>query len=138
MTSEPRLIDCYCNGGVYNLGHRHPEVMRALLDSVQELNLGSHHLISEQRAALAAKLAELGPGDISYAVFSVECHFWNRLPVRGLASNHGHARPRQFYASTTAVVRMLESNGIKAAFHSSRLYSLNAPYARRGCQKLGS
>ncbi len=71
VTGEPRLIDCHCNGGVYNLGHRHPEVVRALTASLQELDVGNHHLISEQRAALAAKLAELMPGDITYTVFGV-------------------------------------------------------------------
>jgi putrescine aminotransferase len=71
VTGEPRLIDCHCNGGVFNLGHRHPEVARTLVDSLQELDIGNHHLISEQRAALAAKLAELLPGDIAYTVFGV-------------------------------------------------------------------
>jgi acetylornithine/succinyldiaminopimelate/putrescine aminotransferase len=71
VTGEPRLIDCHCNGGVFNLGHRHPEVVRALIESVQELDIGNHHLLSEQRAALAAKLAELMPGDLSYTVFGV-------------------------------------------------------------------
>jgi len=71
VTGEPRLIDCHCNGGVFNLGHRHPEIVRALMASSQELDIGNHHLISEQRAALAEKLAELMPGDITYAVFGV-------------------------------------------------------------------
>jgi acetylornithine/succinyldiaminopimelate/putrescine aminotransferase len=71
VTGDPRIIDCHCNGGVYNLGHRHPEVVRALIDSAQELDIGNHHLISEQRATLAAKLAESLPGDITYTVFGV-------------------------------------------------------------------
>ena len=71
VTGDPRLIDCHCNGAVYNLGHRNPEVARVLADSLRELDIGTHHLISEQRAALAAQLAELMPGDISYTVFGV-------------------------------------------------------------------
>jgi acetylornithine/succinyldiaminopimelate/putrescine aminotransferase len=71
VTGDLRLIDCHCNGGVYNLGHRNPEVARVLAASLQELDVGNHHLISEQRAALAAKLAELMPGDITYTVFGV-------------------------------------------------------------------
>jgi acetylornithine/succinyldiaminopimelate/putrescine aminotransferase len=71
VRGEPRLIDCHCNGGVYNLGHRHPAIVRELIDSVQELDIGNHHLISEQRAALATKLAELMPSDITYTVFGV-------------------------------------------------------------------
>jgi acetylornithine/succinyldiaminopimelate/putrescine aminotransferase len=71
VTGEPRLIDCHCNGGVFNLGHRHPDIVRELIASVQELDIGNHHLISEQRATLAARLAELMPGDITYTVFGV-------------------------------------------------------------------
>ena len=69
--SEKRLINCHCNGGVFNLGHRNPKIIKALQDSLKELDIGNHHLISEQRARLAEKLAELMPGDISYTVFGV-------------------------------------------------------------------
>ena len=71
VSGEPRVIDCHCNGSVFNLGHRHPDVAHALIASVQELDIGNHHLLSEQRATLATKLAELMPGDISYTVFGV-------------------------------------------------------------------
>ena len=69
--SEKRLINCHCNGGVFNLGHRNPKIIKALQESLKELDIGNHHLISEQRARLAEKLAELMPGDISYTVFGV-------------------------------------------------------------------
>jgi putrescine aminotransferase len=70
-TSGKRLINCHCNGGVFNLGHRNPHVIRALQESLKELDIGNHHLISEQRGLLAEKLAELMPGDISCTVFGV-------------------------------------------------------------------
>ncbi|MGA2368653.1 MAG: aspartate aminotransferase family protein [Dehalococcoidia bacterium] len=70
-TSGKKLINCHCNGGVFNLGHRNPAVIKALQDSLKELDIGNHHLISEQRARLAEKLAELMPGDISCTVFGV-------------------------------------------------------------------
>jgi putrescine aminotransferase len=66
-----RLINCHCNGGVFNLGHRNPKVIATLMESLQELDIGNHHFISEQRAILARKLAELTPGDITYTVFGV-------------------------------------------------------------------
>ncbi|MBN1374828.1 MAG: aspartate aminotransferase family protein [Dehalococcoidia bacterium] len=66
-----KLINCHCNGGVFNLGHRNPLVIKALQESLQELDIGNHHLISEQRALLAERLAELMPGDISCTVFGV-------------------------------------------------------------------
>jgi acetylornithine/succinyldiaminopimelate/putrescine aminotransferase len=66
-----RLINCHGNGGVFNLGHRHPLVVDALKRALDELDIGNHHLISEQRAALAQRLAELAPGDLPYTVFAV-------------------------------------------------------------------
>ncbi|MGD0275899.1 MAG: aminotransferase class III-fold pyridoxal phosphate-dependent enzyme [Syntrophales bacterium] len=69
--NEKRLINCHCNGGVFNLGHRNPQVIRVLQESLRELDIGNHHLISEQRGLLAEKLAELMPGDISCTVFGV-------------------------------------------------------------------
>ena len=71
ISGEKRLIDCHCNGGVFNLGHRNPEIIATLVQSLQELDIGNHHLISEQRAALASRLAQLAPGDLAYTVFGV-------------------------------------------------------------------
>lgn len=65
-----RLINCHCNGGVFNLGHRHPALVQALVESVQTLDIGNHHLLSAPRARLAARLAELAPG-LPYTVFAV-------------------------------------------------------------------
>ncbi|MCZ7674585.1 MAG: aminotransferase class III-fold pyridoxal phosphate-dependent enzyme [Chloroflexi bacterium] len=42
-----------------------------MTSSLQTLDIGNHHLISQQRTALAAKLAELTPGDLAYTVFGV-------------------------------------------------------------------
>lgn len=71
ISGEKRLIDCHCNGGVFNLGHRNPEIIQALTGSLEALDIGNHHLISAQRAALAARLAELTPGNLAYSVFGV-------------------------------------------------------------------
>ncbi|MHA1511198.1 MAG: hypothetical protein ACTSRX_05695, partial [Promethearchaeota archaeon] len=57
-----KLIDCRTSGGVFNLGHRHPVIIKALKDGIDAgLDIGDHHLISEQRALLAKKLANLLP-----------------------------------------------------------------------------
>ena len=71
LAGDKRLIDCHCNGGVFNLGHRNPIIIQTLIDSLQELDIGNHHLISEQRATLGQRLAELTPGDITHTVFGV-------------------------------------------------------------------
>ena len=71
LLGEKRLYDCHCNGGVFNLRHRNPDVIQTLIESLKELDIGNHHLISEQRATLAMRLAELAPGDLPYTVFGV-------------------------------------------------------------------
>jgi len=71
VTGGKRLINCHCNGGVFNLGHRHPEVVAALQESLATSDIGNHHLISENRARLAEQLAGLLPGDLTYSVFAV-------------------------------------------------------------------
>jgi acetylornithine/succinyldiaminopimelate/putrescine aminotransferase len=71
LAGDKRLIDCNCNGGVANLGHRHPDIVRVLAESLDVLDIGNHHLISEGRVALARRLAELAPGDLPYTMFGV-------------------------------------------------------------------
>jgi len=64
-----RYIDCRTAGGVFNLGHRPPRVIAALQEAMETLDIGDHILMSEYRAALAKRLAELMPGDIRYTFF---------------------------------------------------------------------
>jgi len=71
VSGEKKLINCHCNGGVFNLGHRHPAVLGALKEALEELDIGNHHLISEQRAILADKLVKLSPKEITRVVFGV-------------------------------------------------------------------
>ncbi len=66
-----RLINCHCNGGVFNLGHRNPRVVAALKRALEELDIGNHHLVSEHRALLAERLASICPGDLNRVVFGV-------------------------------------------------------------------
>ncbi|HMF34282.1 MAG TPA: aspartate aminotransferase family protein [Candidatus Lokiarchaeia archaeon] len=67
-----KLIDCRTSGGVFNLGHRHPVVIQALKDAIDGgLDIGDHHLLSEQRALLAKQLAGLLPPGISKTLFCV-------------------------------------------------------------------
>ena len=63
------LIDIHLNGGVYNLGHRNPEVIGALRQALETLDIGNHHFPSTERAALAERLVSLTPG-MQYAVFA--------------------------------------------------------------------
>ncbi len=71
VDGQQRLLDCHCNGGVFNLGHRHPRVVAALRAALEELDIGNHHFISEHRALLAERLTALCPGDLRRVVFGV-------------------------------------------------------------------
>jgi putrescine aminotransferase len=62
--------NCHCNGGVFNLGHRHPRVVAALREALEHLDVGNHHLISGWRARLAERLATSTGGLLPYAVFT--------------------------------------------------------------------
>jgi acetylornithine/succinyldiaminopimelate/putrescine aminotransferase len=53
-----RYFDVHTCGGTYNLGHRNPEVIAAVKNALDHLDLGNHHLISPYRARLAKKLVE--------------------------------------------------------------------------------
>ena len=68
--SDRRLIDCHCNGGVFNLGHRNPDVVVALRAGLDHLDVGNHHLISGHRAALAERLAASTGGRLPGVVFA--------------------------------------------------------------------
>ncbi len=61
--------DLHLNGGVFNLGHRNPELVATLVAALDELDIGNHHFPSVERALLAERLVTLTPG-ARYAVFS--------------------------------------------------------------------
>jgi hypothetical protein len=70
VEGEKRLIDCHCNGGVFNLGHRNPEIVAELVNSLQRFDVGNHHLISGPRRRSPGSW-RISPGDLTYSVFSV-------------------------------------------------------------------
>ncbi len=64
------LIDLHLNGGVFNLGHRNPELIATLKGALDTLDVGNHHFPSAARAELGEALARLTPGDLQYSVFA--------------------------------------------------------------------
>ncbi len=98
-----KLINCHCNGGVFNLGHRNPRIIAALQSALEELDIGNHHLISEARAVLAERLAAVSPGDLDRVVFGVSggeaidmaikiarAHTGRTEVISALGGYHGH------------------------------------------------
>ncbi len=68
---ERRWFNCHGNGGVFNLGHRHPRVVAAVRDALDSLDIGNHHLVSGYRATLAARLAATTGGRLEGVVFGI-------------------------------------------------------------------
>ncbi|MFZ0887890.1 MAG: aminotransferase class III-fold pyridoxal phosphate-dependent enzyme [Candidatus Binataceae bacterium] len=64
------LLDFHLNGGVFNLGHRNPEVIAALQEALGTFDIGNHHFPSVARAELGEMIARLTPGDLQYSVFA--------------------------------------------------------------------
>lgn len=66
-----QLIDVHINGGTYNLGHRHPEIVAALKEAVDmPIDIGNHHFPSPLRGEVAQMLINHCPGDMKYCVFA--------------------------------------------------------------------
>jgi putrescine aminotransferase len=68
---ERSWINCHCNGGVFNLGHRHPDVVRVVVDSLNTADLGNHHLPAPGRAELGRRLSATTGDRLSGVVYGV-------------------------------------------------------------------
>jgi len=65
------LMDFHLNGGTFNLGHRNPEIVAALVEGLGTYDVGNHHFASVPRAALAEELVACSfGGALSYVVFT--------------------------------------------------------------------
>jgi acetylornithine/succinyldiaminopimelate/putrescine aminotransferase len=67
--SGRRLIDLHLNGGTFNFGHRHPELVATLKEALDYFDIGNHWFPSVARTALAESLVKVSPG-MAYAVFA--------------------------------------------------------------------
>ena len=71
IDGKKRLFNCHSNGGVFNLGHRQPEIIETLKTALDEVDIGNHHLLSRERAILAKQLTDSMPGDLNVCIFGV-------------------------------------------------------------------
>ncbi|MFQ6678073.1 MAG: aspartate aminotransferase family protein [Fidelibacterota bacterium] len=69
IDEKKSLFNLHCNGGVFNLGHRNPEIIKVVTEAIHELDIGNHHLMSRERAELATLLADLMPEDLNITIF---------------------------------------------------------------------
>jgi len=64
------FIDCLGGYGIYNVGHRHPKVMEAVVNQMKRQALHSQELLDPLRAMLAKLVAAITPGDLQYSFFT--------------------------------------------------------------------
>ena len=64
-----KFIDCQTGSGIMNVGRHNPEIVQALKDALDTLDIGVFLLCSKQKADLAKKLAEVTPGDLACSLF---------------------------------------------------------------------
>jgi len=64
------FIDCLGGYGIYNCGHRHPKVLKAVLDQLSRQALHSQELLDPLRAMLARLVAQITWGDLQYSFFT--------------------------------------------------------------------
>jgi putrescine aminotransferase len=65
------LMDFHLNGGTFNLGHRNPEIVAALVKGLETYDVGNHHFASVPRTALAEQLIACSfGGALPYVVFT--------------------------------------------------------------------
>lgn len=86
------LQDFHLNGGVFNLGHRHPHLVETLRAGLDVLDVGNHHFPSAIRATFAKNLAEKTPGDLHYTVFTPSGSEANDMAVK--SARHATGRKK--------------------------------------------
>jgi putrescine aminotransferase len=62
--------DLHLNGGTFNLGHRNPDLCAALVEGLQQADIGNHHFPSPARARLAQQLLDIQSFGADHVVFS--------------------------------------------------------------------
>ena len=66
-TKGKKLIDCLGGYGVFNLGHSHPKVIKAVREQLRRMPLSSKALLNKPLADLSELLAKVTPGDLQYS-----------------------------------------------------------------------
>lgn len=62
-------LDCLGGYGVFSFGHRHPRIVQAVKDQLDQMPLSGKTFFNAQQGRLAARLAELAPPGLDLAFF---------------------------------------------------------------------
>ncbi|MBN1533099.1 MAG: aspartate aminotransferase family protein [Spirochaetes bacterium] len=69
--SGRRVIDCIAGAGACNLGRRNRVLLEELVRASRSVDQGNFVMLSEQKAALAHRLASFVPGNLNCSLFTV-------------------------------------------------------------------
>lgn len=61
-----KIINMHINGGVFNLGHRNPEVKQALIEGAEKYDAGNHYFPSKVKNDLCEALLAVSPDYMRY------------------------------------------------------------------------
>ena len=64
------FLDMLGGFGIYNVGHRHPKVLKAVCDQLERQAIHSQELIDPLRSYLAHLVSLITPGDLQYTFFT--------------------------------------------------------------------
>jgi len=64
------FIDCLSGYGVFNFGHKNPEIVKYVKAQLERQGLQTGHLTDPMRGYLARAMAEITPGDLRYCFFT--------------------------------------------------------------------
>lgn len=64
-----KLMDVHINGGTYNLGHRNPEIIQALVEGTKQCDIGNHHFPSIVKATLAETVIKASPEGMRHVIY---------------------------------------------------------------------
>lgn len=76
------LLDLHLNGGTFNLGHKNPQLVATVKNSLESWDIGNHHFPSAPKAELSAALIEATPGDMQYVVLTPSASEANDIAIK--------------------------------------------------------
>ncbi len=63
------MIDCFSSAGCFNVGRGNPEIIKALDEALDMLDMGNQSMVSPYKVALAEALVQIAPGDLNHVIF---------------------------------------------------------------------
>jgi acetylornithine/succinyldiaminopimelate/putrescine aminotransferase len=111
--------DCHRNGSVYNLGHRNPEVLTAVSEAMQQLEVGNLFLPSGHKARAAEKLVASTEGALTGVVYAASGAEANEAAIRAA---RGFTRRRKLVS-------------LKHSYHGSSCFAMAAGDNAEACAR---